>query len=147
MGQTSNILAVATNCGTMDDESLGLLLQALREGAADYRAAVSAVSYEVHKRLLKTKGTRLPHSTLEIKRAGSPTYDVGKATAIKELLSPAEAEALVVVKHTPAKDETVVSGQKANSLLKAYGEDSEVGKAIIAARMPESTSFPVTEKK
>ena len=147
MTNTSNILAVATNCGTMDDESLGLLLQALKEGSADYRSAVSAVGYEVHKRLLKTKGTQLPPSTLTIKRSGSVQYDVGKATALKELLTPAEAGELVVNKHVPATDETVVSGVKANSLIKAYGVESEVGKAIVAARLPESTSFTITEKK
>jgi|14_taG_2_1085336.scaffolds.fasta_scaffold19006_4 hypothetical protein len=146
MAQTGNILAVATNCGTMDDESLGLLLQALKEGASDYRGAVAAVSYEIHKRLLKTKGTRLPHSTLDIKRAGSPTYDVGKVKALTELLSERDASELVVEKHVPASSKTVVSGSKANNLLKAYGVESEVGKAIIAARMPESTSFTITER-
>jgi hypothetical protein len=134
MTQTSNLLGVATNCGSMDDESLGLLLQGLKEGASDYRSAVSMVSFEVHKRLLKTKGTRLPHSTLDIKRAGSPTYDVGKAKALTELLSERDAEELV-------------SGAKANNLLKAYGVESEVGRAIIAARMPESTAFTITERK
>ena len=143
---TGNILQVATNCGSMDDESLGLLLQAIKGGAQDYRSAVAMVSYEVHKRLLKTKGTQLPHSTLTIKRAGSPLYDVGKATALKELLSPSEAEKLVVSKHTPAKDEVVVSGNTANALIKAYGLESDVGKAIVAARLPESTNFTVTEK-
>ena len=147
MSNTSNILEVATNCGSMDDESLGLLLQALKQGAQDYRSAVSAVSYEVHKRLLATKGTRLPHSTLDIRRSNSPQYDVGKVKALTELLTPQEAEELVVNKHTPAKDETVVSGTKANSLIKAYGEESEVGKAILAARLPESTAFTVREKK
>jgi hypothetical protein len=143
----SSIMVTAMNCGTMDDESLGLLLQGLKESAAEFRQAVSAVSYEVHRRLVANKGTMLPHSTLEIKRQGSPTYDVGKVKALTELLTPTEAAALIHTKHTPAKDETVVSGQKANSLLKAYGEDTEVGKAIIAARLPESTSFTVTEKK
>ena len=99
MTQTSNILEVATNCGTMDDESLGLLLQALKEGATDYRSSVAMVSYEIHKRLLKTKGTRLPHSTLDIKRAGSPTYDVGKVKALTEMLSKRDAEELLVEKH------------------------------------------------
>jgi len=143
----SSIMVTAMNCGTMDNESLGLLLQGLKESASDFRQAVAAVSYEVHMRLLKTKGTELPHPTLSIKRQGSPSYDVGKAKALAELITPTEAAALVHTKHTPAKDETVVSGQKANSLLKAYGEDSDVGKAIIAARLPESTSFTVTEKK
>ena len=143
----SSIMVTAMNCGTMDNESLGLLLQGLKESASEFRQAVTAVSYEVHMRLLKTKGTELPHSTLSIKRQGSPSYDVGKAKALAELITPTEASALVHTKHTPAKDETVVSGQKANSLLKAYGEDSDVGKAIIAARLPESTSFTVTEKK
>lgn len=147
MTQTSNLLGVATNCGSMDDESLGLLLQGLKEGASDYRSAVAMVSFEVHKRLLKTKGTRLPHSTLDIKRAGSPTYDVGKAKALTELLSERDAEELVIQKYTPASSETVVSGAKANNLLKAYGVESEVGRAIIAARMPESTAFTITERK
>ena len=53
----------------------------------------------------------------------------------------------MVQKYTPASSETVVSGAKANNLLKAYGVESEVGKAIIAARMPESTSFTITERK
>jgi len=56
----SSIMVTAMNCGTMDNESLGLLLQGLKESAAEFRQAVTAVSYEVHTRLLETKGTELP---------------------------------------------------------------------------------------
>jgi hypothetical protein len=147
MTEANSIGGVAMNCGSLSDEDLGTLLQGLKQSNQEFREAVAAVSYEVHKRLVLSKGTMLPHSTLQIKRAGSPTYDVGKVTALKELLSPAEAEALIVEKYTPAKTETVVSGSKARSLLLQYGAESDVGKRIVAARLPESTAFSITEKK
>ena len=146
MQNYNNILDLAAQCGSMDDESIGLLLQGLKEEATVYRSVIGAVSYEVHKRLLANKGTELPHSTLTIKRVGKVEYDVGKMTALRELLSPDDAEELVTEKHTPAKTQTVVDGRKARSLLLKYGAESEVGKAIAAARLPESTSFSVKEK-
>lgn len=147
MQNYNNILDLASQCADMDDESIGLLLQGLKEEASVYRAVIGAVSYEIHKRLLANKGTELPHSTLTIKRVGKVEYDVGKMTALRELLSPDDAEELVTEKHTPAKTQTVVDGRKARSLLIKYGAESEVGKAIVAARLAESTSFSVKEKK
>ena len=44
----SSIMATAKNCGTMDNESLGVLLQGLKESAAEFRQAIRAVSYVVH---------------------------------------------------------------------------------------------------
>jgi len=143
----SSIMVTAMNCGTMDNESLGLLLQGLKESAAEFRQAVTAVSYEVHTRLLETKGTELPHSTLSIKRQGSPAYDIGKIKALTELLTPDEALGLVFEKHIPESHVTTVDGKAARSLLISYGAESEVGKAIVAARLPASTAFSIKEKK
>ncbi len=146
MQNNNNLLEVAAECASLDDESIGFLLQGLKEGARTYRSAIGAVSYEIHKRLLANKGRELPHSKLSISRVGGASYDIGKMTALRELLNPQDAEELVIEKYTPPKTETVVDGRKARSLLIKYGVESEVGKAIVAARLPESTSFSVKEK-
>ena len=49
------------NCGSLSDEDLGTLLQGLKQSNQEFREAVAAVSYEVHKRLVLSKGTMLPH--------------------------------------------------------------------------------------
>lgn len=134
----------------MDDVALASDIARLSEMERNYREIRQRQEHELQRRLEARGATELPHPDLVVKlEHPSPTYDVGKLAALRELLP--EELLLETKAWMPEHVETVLVAERYDARVfrtfgRKYGD--EVGAVIEGAKMPGGPArLRVTEKK
>jgi hypothetical protein len=142
------------NYGDIDSHTLALALEGNRQNQAELREAATAMEVTLFARMNDAGGTAIPDDDFKISlKAGTPTYELLDLIPLLELLPDSDlAKAYTkkkwVVPEAPAPywKPAAWHGGRLNDIQKAYGDESDVGRRIIAARIPGARKLIVERK-